>query len=165
MLRFLGLTAALALAQPASAYHQGETFLVKLKTASVHGSFKKRACSVQANLRSARRQPVSFSIYWQPGRGLWLLTFHKGYKTSNGPQQVEFAFPNGQGLRFPMKQKGAQVQANIGFGSNAQALNKLIAASNQMTINLPGVNDRVTVNLSEQAKIVAAVKKCREFLH
>ena len=156
---FLGLTA------PASAYHQGETFAVKLKTASVHGSYSKRSCSVQANIRSENRRAVSFAIYWQPGKGLWLLTTHKDYAKARGEQHIEFIFPSGRGLRFPMKQEGAQVQASIGFGNNAQLLNQHIRSSNRMMINLLGVNDRVSVNLAEQAKIVAALKKCREFLH
>ena len=165
MIRALSLIVALALAPPASAYHLGETFLVKLRTASVHGSYSKRACSVQANMRSEKKQPVSFAIYWQPGKGLWLLTTHKGYQRASGKQDIEFLFPSGTGLRFPMTQKKSQVQANIGFGNSAQVLNKHLKANKRMTINLVGIGDRVAVNLSEQAKIVAAMKKCREFLH
>lgn len=164
VLKSAGLALAL-MASPAFAFHQGETFQVKLKTAAVHGSYSKKACSVQVNSRSSRKQRVSFAIYWQPGRGLWLLTTHKGYGSAKGKQMVEFIFPNGKGLRFPMKHQGAQVQANIGFSSNAQLLHRLIDVSAEMTINLLGVSDHVTINLAEKRKVAAAMKKCRDFLH
>lgn len=155
----------LGLSGPANAYHQGETFKVSLKTASVHGSYDKRACSVQVNLRSVKRQRVSFAIYWKPGRGLWLLTTHQAFKNAKGGQNIEFLFSSGAGMRFPMKHKGAQVQANIGFGSNASKLYDNIGTSQSMTINLPGVQDQVRVNLQEKGHVLAAMSKCRDFLH
>lgn len=160
----LGL--AMALPAPASAHHFGETYKRQFKTAVVQGSFRNRACAVQANVRSARKKIVTFGIYWRPGKSLHLVATHPDYASVSGAQKIQFRFPDGQGIAFPMLRTGKKLQIDLGFGSKAQTFNKMVRANKSVTIDLLGVKDRMVVDLREQAKIIAAFKFCREeFLH
>lgn len=151
---------------PAQAYHMGETFKATLKTATVHGSYSKEFCSVQSNIRSARGKNVAFVIFWRPGKSLHLVATHPDYARAGGAQKVPNRFPDGQGMAYPMTRSGAKVQVNLGFGQKAQQFNRLVRNNRSLTIDLLGVDDRVAVDLREQDKVIAAIRKCRkEFLH
>lgn len=161
---FAAVVAAILLAAPSDAAPDADILKLSFGKFDVYGTYSKRSCAAQTFLRSARGQRLGFSIYWVPGRKLYVMTRHPGYEQARGNQQVQFRFPSGQTMTFDMKRKGARVQADIGFGKTARAFYKLIEANSAMSIELPGVGDRVEVALERRRELEAAMRHCRDWL-
>ena len=143
-----------------------EQDLIKLSFGSfdVYGTYSKKSCAAQTFLTSARGQRLGSSIYWVPGRALYVMTKHPGYAQVSGAQTVQFRFPDGQAMAFKMKRKGTRVQASIGFGATARKFYKMMAANNAMQIELVGVQDTVSVNLDPREQLEGAMRHCRDWL-
>lgn len=160
------LGGALALwAGPVAAYHQGETLKVNVGTFSIHGSYARKSCSAQANLRSAARQAVGFALYWRPGKSLHLAVTHPKNAAASGKQTMRLVFPDGSVLDYPMKRRGNQLQSSIGFGNKAQTLYKTLQRNNRLQIELPGVGDRVDVSLAERELVEGGLFYCQRWMH
>lgn len=158
------LCLAIFLAAPAHAVPDADTLKLTFGQFDVYGTYSKRSCAAQIFLPSARGQRMGFSIYWVPGRKLYLMTQHPGYTRARGQQKVQFSFPSGQAMAFDMKRKGARVQADIGFGKAARSFYQLIEANRSMSIDLPGVGDRVEVPLVRRRELESAMRHCRDWL-
>ncbi len=160
----LALSAALLAPLPAAAIPDGNTMKLSFGGFDVYGTYTKRSCAAQTFLRSARGERIGFSIYWVPGRSLYVMTKHRGYARAGGRQQVQFRFPGGEAMAFAMKRRGERVQADIGFGATARKLYKLIEANRSLRIELPGVGDAVDVDLSRRRELESAMRHCRDWL-
>jgi len=160
-----GLLMALSAAPvPAQEFHDSDTLKLGFGTFSIFGTYSKQACSAQANMRSARGQRVGFSIYWRPGKSLYLLTTHPAYQKAAGQQQVQFRFPDGSVMVFPMRRSGAKLQTNIGFGAKARKFYDAITASRSVRIEMPGVGDAVDVDLSNRRQVEGGMRYCKKWL-
>jgi hypothetical protein len=111
-------------------------------------------------------QPVTFAIYWRPGRALVLVTNHPGTGAVQGAQTMQFRFPSGEAMAFATTRSGNQLQTNIGFGGAAQRFYTALRANPSLRIELPGVNDIVEVSLAEREQVISAMLHCRDdYLH
>ena len=157
----LGLT---GLATPASAVPEGNTLKLSFGNYIVYGTYTQRSCAAQSSVRSLKRKPVGFSIYWLPGRTLYLLTQHPQAGKVRGTQPVTFRFPNGQSMAFNMKRQGKSLFTDIGFGGQAKSFYKLIESSPSMRIEWPALGDAVDVPLNRRRELESAMRHCRDWL-
>ncbi|MFQ5438638.1 MAG: hypothetical protein ACE5DK_07400 [Paracoccaceae bacterium] len=152
-------------AQATLAFHGGETLNLDFGAFSIHGSYSKRACSAQANLKSARGKNVGFAIYWRPRKDIFLLVSHAGNKGSKGSRTVRFTFDDGKFVLFPMRGKGAQLQVPIGFGPRGLNFYDSLQKNRHVTIEFLALKDRVEVDLSRKGAVEAGLMKCRKWMH
>ncbi|MBZ0127664.1 MAG: hypothetical protein K8F59_00980 [Rhodobacteraceae bacterium] len=159
------LLAALLLAAPALAYHQGETLRMKFQTFTIHGSVSKHSCSGQANVKSERGHMVGVAVHWRVGKSVMLLAQHPEYASAGGRQKIRFIFPDGKTIVLPMKLYGKQLQVPIGIGSQGLALYHALMDNPSVTVELTGIDDVVRVDLSDRFKAEQGALYCREWLH
>lgn len=157
--------AALLLAMPALAYHQGETLKMKFRTFTIHGSVSKRSCSGQANVKSRRGHMVGVAVHWRVGKSVMLLARHPDYTSAGGKQKIRFIFPDGKKIILPMKLYGKQLQVRIGIGSHGLALYDALMENPSVTVELTGIDDVVEVDLSDRFNAEKGALYCREWLH
>jgi len=160
-----GAVALLLVASPANAFHDGETLKLDFDQFNIHGSFSKKSCSAQADMKSAGGKNTGFSIYWRPGKGLHLLVKHPGNAAISGAQKIHFVFANGKKVTFPMKGKGALLQVPVGLGPRGSSFYSAVQANPSVRIDMPGVKDHVVVDLRQRDKVEAGMNLCREWLH
>ncbi len=169
--RFAGLTRqgaalllGLALIAPAAAAPGSNTMKQSLGNFTVIGTYDKGACAAQSAVQSARGVQVGFSVYWVPGGSLYLLTFHPEAGKIQGAQKVNFVFPGGDSMAFDMTRNGNNLYTNIGFGGTAQSFYAKLKNAGSLRIEVPGLDDAVTVDLSRRSEVEAAMKDCRSWL-
>ncbi len=163
-LKTLAIAAALALCGPASAAPDSNTLKLSFGKFSIFGTYNKRSCAAQSSVRSAKRKPVGFSIYWTPGRALYLLTNHPAAGRVSGKQQVNFRFPSGQAMAFAMTRKGNSLYTNIGFGQQAKSFYKLIETNRSLRVEWPALGDMADVPLQRRRELESAMRHCRDWL-
>ncbi|MDF0602513.1 hypothetical protein P1J78_17380 [Psychromarinibacter sp. C21-152] len=149
---------------PAPAAPEGNTMKLRFGAFEVIGTYSKRSCAAQSTLRSAKGARVGFSIYWVPGRSLYLLTMHPNAGQVTGNRQVNFRFPGGQAVAFGMKRSGNNLFTNIGFGGTAKNFYKLIEANGSLRIEIPSLGDTIDVSLAQRREVEAAMRHCRDWL-
>jgi len=152
-------------ASPTYASHSGETLQMDFGAFSIHGNYDKQACSAQANLTSKNGENVGFAIYWRLGKDLNLLVSHPGNTALKGKQKIRFVFDAGQKVTFPMRGNGAQLQVHIGIGPRGSSFYNAIQANNAVTIEMPGVDDNVRVDLSRRDEVQGGMQSCRDWMH
>jgi len=161
----VGLAAVLATPGLAAAtFHDSNTLKLSFGVFSVFGNYTKQACSAQANLRSSRGRRVGFSIYWKPGRALYLITTHPDAASASGAQQIQFRFPGGKAMAFAMSRSGPKLQTNIGFGAKARKFYDALSTSASVRIELPGVGDTVDLDLSARRQLEGGMRYCKKWL-
>jgi len=160
------LVATLFLAVPvAEARQGGETLQLDFGAFSIHGSYAKRACSAQANLKSKNGEKVGFALYWRIGKDLYLLVSHPGNAALKGKQKIRFAFDAGQKVTFPMRGNGAQLQVPIGIGPRGSAFYNAVQANDAVTIEMPGVGDSVRVDFGRRDEVQGGMQSCSDWMH
>ncbi len=163
-LKALTVALALMLAGPAAAIPEGDRLKLSFGSFDVYGTWSKKSCAAQTVMRSQARKRVGFSVYWTPGRQLYLMTTHPDSRRVQGNQQVQIRFPDGQAMAFAMRRNGQALYTDIGFGSNARNFYRQIEASRSMRIEWPSLGDAVDVDLRQRRELEAAMRHCRDWL-
>ena len=164
-LRSLAAAAMLCLAAPAAhAAPEGDTLKLGLGSFTVIGTYSMRSCAAQSSVRSARGAPLGFSIYWIPGRSLYVLANHPNAAQVPGNAKVQFRFPSGQAMAFAMTRNGNTLYTNIGFGGTAQDFYRLIEANPAMRVEIPSLGDAADIGLGRRREVESAMRHCRDWL-
>ena len=158
------LIVGLLAANPALAIPEGDRLKLSLGSFDVYGTWSKKSCAAQTVMRSQARKRVGFSVYWTPGRQLYLMTTHPDARRVQGNQQVQIRFPNGEAMAFAMKRTGQALYTDIGFGSNARSFYRQIESNRSMRIEWPALDDAVDVDLRQRRELEAAMRHCRDWL-
>jgi hypothetical protein len=163
-LRAAALLAGLSLAAPALAAPSSNTMKQTFGNFTVIGTYDRGACAAQSAMRSARGARVGFSVYWVPGGSLYLLTSHPEAGRIQGAQKVTFVFPSGERMAFNMTRNGNSLYTDIGFGGTARSFYSKLKRAGSLRIEVPGLDDAVSVDLSRRREVEAAMHKCGSWL-
>lgn len=164
----LALAALLLAGSPARAFHEefGDTYQLRLGDFTLVGRYRAGSCALQGSFRSLRGARTTFTVYWLPGRSLYLATHHPQVARVGGRQTMQFRFPDDTAMAFATTRNGKQLQTRIGFGSAAQRFHEAIERNRSMRIELPAVGDAVDVSLEKREEAVAAMVHCGDdYLH
>jgi len=105
-------------------------------------------------------------VYWRVAKNdVYLLVSHPDNAKIKGRQKILFLFGNGKRVVFPMRGKGTQLQVPIGMGLKGQAFYSALTTNKTVSIEMAGVSDRVTVDLSRRQDVEYGMALCRQFMH
>ena len=151
-------------ARAARQVHDSERLRLDYGEFVVNGSYTRRACSAQANVKSRNGKNVGFALYWRVGKDLYLLVSHPDNAALKGRQKITFAFDDGRKVVFPMRGRGKQLQVPIGFGPRGTSFYNAIQKNNALRILMPGVNDEVRISLARKAEVERAMWVCEQWM-
>ena len=162
---FAALAAVFLTSTHAQAYHDGETLKIEKGDFRIIGSYTKAACSAQATLKSNAGAKVGFSIYWRPGKDLYLLVTHPKNASVSGRHKINFVFPDGKKVLFPMVKHGTQLQVPVGIGPRGASFYNALQSNRAVRLDMPMISDSVDVDLRLRAQVQQALEACEQWLH